>query len=65
VLSRCGCRLDRERATARQNAGEPTHRRLQVILESIGWAPAQPLCAGLAPTYRWIEQQVRRNAPQR
>src|SRR5207248_1350692 len=30
VLDRSGCRPSRERATARQSAGEPTHRRLQV-----------------------------------
>jgi len=36
-----------------------------LILESLGWAPARPLRAGLEPTYGWIEQQVRRNAPQR
>ena len=35
----------------------------RLILESLGWAPARPLRAGLEPTYRWIEQQVRRNAP--
>ena len=29
VLGRSDCRLDRERATARQSAGEPTHRGLR------------------------------------
>ena len=37
----------------------------RLILASLNWAPAQPLRAGLEPTYRWIEQQVRRNAPPR
>jgi nucleoside-diphosphate-sugar epimerase len=37
----------------------------RLILESLGWAPGRPLRAGLEPTYRWIEQQVRRNASQR
>jgi GDP-D-mannose 3', 5'-epimerase len=37
----------------------------RLILKSLGWAPGRPLRAGLEPTYRWIEQQVRRNASQR
>jgi hypothetical protein len=28
----------------------------------LGWAPSQPLVEGLKITYRWIEQQVQRNA---
>ena len=35
----------------------------KLINEMLSWAPAQPLRAGLEPTCRWIEQQVRRNAP--
>lgn len=35
----------------------------RLIQARLGWAPSQPLSAGLAVTYRWIEQQVFRNAP--
>ncbi|MGH7081475.1 MAG: NAD-dependent epimerase/dehydratase family protein [Acetobacteraceae bacterium] len=31
----------------------------RLIREQLGWAPSRPLEAGLAETYRWIEQQVR------
>lgn len=31
----------------------------RLIREKLGWAPSRPLEAGLAETYRWIEQQVR------
>ena len=34
----------------------------RLINERLGWAPSQPLADGLTVTYRWIEQQVRRNA---
>jgi len=34
----------------------------RLIQEKLGWAPSQKLEDGLAITYRWIEQQVRRNA---
>ena len=34
----------------------------RLIKRRLGWAPSQPLEDGLAITYRWIEQQVRRNA---
>jgi GDP-D-mannose 3', 5'-epimerase len=34
-----------------------------LIRSRLGWAPSQPLETGLATTYRWIERQVRRNAP--
>lgn len=30
----------------------------RLIREKLGWAPAQPLRAGLEQTYSWIEQQV-------
>ncbi len=33
----------------------------RLIREKLGWAPSRPLEAGLAATYRWIEQQARRN----
>jgi len=33
----------------------------ELIARRLGWAPSQPLRAGLEPTYRWIEQQVRGN----
>jgi nucleoside-diphosphate-sugar epimerase len=33
----------------------------RLIAEKIGWAPSQPLIAGLEKTYAWIEQQVRGN----
>lgn len=29
-----------------------------LIRETLGWAPRQPLAAGLEPTYRWIAGQV-------
>ncbi len=31
----------------------------RLVREKLGWAPSRPLEAGLAETYRWIEQQVR------
>jgi len=33
----------------------------RLIRARLGWAPGQPLKAGLVPTYRWIERQVRSN----
>ncbi len=33
----------------------------ELIRRRLGWAPSQRLRAGLEPTYRWIEQQVRGN----
>jgi len=33
-----------------------------LIRQRLGWAPNQPLVDGLVPTYRWIAQQVLRNA---
>ncbi len=32
-----------------------------LIKGKLGWAPSQPLKVGLAKTYRWIEEQVRRS----
>jgi nucleoside-diphosphate-sugar epimerase len=34
----------------------------RLIKEKLGWAPSQPLQAGLEPTYRWIATQVMRNS---
>ena len=34
----------------------------RLIAEKLGWAPSQPLRAGLEVTYGWIERQVRANA---
>jgi GDP-D-mannose 3',5'-epimerase len=34
----------------------------RLIKEKLGWAPSQPLRAGLEQTYLWVEQQVMRNA---
>jgi nucleoside-diphosphate-sugar epimerase len=34
----------------------------RLIKEKLRWAPTQPLRTGLERTYRWIEQQVRRNS---
>ena len=36
----------------------------RLIKEKLHWAPTQPLRAGLERTYRWVEQQVRRNSTQ-
>jgi nucleoside-diphosphate-sugar epimerase len=33
----------------------------RLIQEKLGWAPGHTLRDGLVPTYRWIEQMVRRN----
>jgi nucleoside-diphosphate-sugar epimerase len=33
----------------------------RLIQEKLGWAPGRSLHDGLVPTYRWIEQMVRRN----
>jgi GDP-D-mannose 3',5'-epimerase len=35
----------------------------RLINAKLSWAPSQPLQAGITKTYRWIEQQVRRNEP--
>lgn len=35
-----------------------------LIRSVLGWAPSRPLSAGVERTYRWIEQQVNRRAPQ-
>jgi GDP-D-mannose 3', 5'-epimerase len=34
----------------------------RLIKERLGWAPSKPLVKGLETTYRWIEEQIRRNA---
>ncbi len=34
----------------------------RLIRDRLGWAPSQPLKAGLEPTYGWIERQAMRNA---
>jgi len=34
----------------------------RLISEKLGWAPSQPLRAGLEKSYAWIERQVMRNA---
>jgi len=34
----------------------------RLIRQRLGWAPSQPLKAGLEPTYAWIERQAMRNA---
>ncbi len=34
----------------------------RLINEKLGWAPSQPLRAGLERSYEWIERQVMRNA---
>ena len=34
----------------------------RLIRQRLGWAPQQPLANGLQTTYRWIHQQVLRNA---
>lgn len=36
-----------------------------LIRETLGWAPRQPLAAGLEPTYRWIAEQVARGSQDR
>ena len=35
----------------------------RLIREKLGWAPSQPLAAGLEITYPWIERQMLANAP--
>ncbi|HTV88069.1 MAG TPA: NAD-dependent epimerase/dehydratase family protein [Stellaceae bacterium] len=34
----------------------------RLIRSRLDWAPAQPLKAGLVPTYRWVERQLMSNA---
>jgi nucleoside-diphosphate-sugar epimerase len=34
----------------------------QLIRASLGWAPDQPLRAGIERTYAWVERQLQRNA---
>ena len=36
----------------------------RLIREKLRWEPTQSLAAGLESTYRWVERQVSRNAPQ-
>jgi nucleoside-diphosphate-sugar epimerase len=36
-----------------------------LIRERLGWSPSQPLSAGLAPTYRWIADQLARGVVDR
>jgi GDP-D-mannose 3', 5'-epimerase len=31
----------------------------RLIREKLGWAPSQPLAAGMKLTYEWIERQLR------
>jgi GDP-D-mannose 3', 5'-epimerase len=33
-----------------------------LIAEKLNWRPSEPLRAGLAETYRWIDLQVKRNS---
>ncbi|HEB73866.1 MAG TPA: NAD-dependent dehydratase, partial [Candidatus Desulfofervidus auxilii] len=33
----------------------------RLIYNKLGWKPTQPLRVGLEKTYRWIEEQVKRN----
>jgi nucleoside-diphosphate-sugar epimerase len=32
----------------------------RLIREKLGWAPSQPLRAGIEKTYRWVKEQVER-----
>ncbi len=36
-----------------------------LIRQELGWAPSQPLVAGIEKTYEWIERQVQGNAKRR
>jgi nucleoside-diphosphate-sugar epimerase len=36
----------------------------RLIRERLGWAPSQPLEAGLRSTYKWIEEQVKKTKKQ-
>jgi GDP-D-mannose 3', 5'-epimerase len=35
----------------------------RLIESKLNWTPRQPLVVGITQTYRWIEQQIRRNFP--
>ena len=63
-----GCRLDRERATARQSAGEPKRRRLAVsYARRLGDAvdPAALLCGGSEGEAELLLQSPREDAAHR
>ena len=63
VASIAGKRIGKRHVPGPQGVrGRSSDNRL--IREKLHWEPTQPLQAGLESTYRWIEQQVSRNAPQ-
>lgn len=56
-----GKQLDRKHIAGPQGVrGRNSDNRL--VKEKLQWAPTQSLRAGLEATYRWIEQQVKRNS---
>src|SRR5215831_20131152 len=68
VLGRCGRRLDRERATARQRAGEPTHRGLAASCAHRLTDPVNPAPLLFGRSKRKPElllQSAREDAPHR
>jgi nucleoside-diphosphate-sugar epimerase len=63
VADIAGKRIEKNHVSRPQGVrGRNSDNRL--IKEKLCWAPSQSLRAGLEATYRWIEQQVRRNSHQ-
>lgn len=60
IMDIAGKRLDKRHVPGPLGVrGRNSDNRL--IGDKLGWAPSQPLTAGLAVTYDWIERQVRSN----
>jgi nucleoside-diphosphate-sugar epimerase len=62
IMQVAGKRLDKQHIPGPLGVrGRNSDNRL--IRKRLGWAPSQPLIAGLETTYRWIETQVHSNRP--
>ena len=61
TMAIAGKRLEKRHITGPLGVrGRNSDNRL--IEEKLGWKPSQPLSAGLAVTYEWIERQVMSNS---
>jgi nucleoside-diphosphate-sugar epimerase len=61
IMAIAGKRLEKRHITGPLGVrGRNSDNRL--IEEKLGWNPSQPLSAGLAVTYEWIERQVISNS---
>jgi nucleoside-diphosphate-sugar epimerase len=57
-----GKRLEKQHLLDRPQGVRGRNSDNLLIQQQLGWAPSQPLLAGLEKTYAWIEAQVRRNS---